>query len=365
MSGRELWRRKGFHTLGSPFTGGECGWQRGEASEPWRRAQPQGCGGQSGEIPAQRLGAEKHSQAREACLLTRWGGRGLGAEGRASVGSQGEDWGWRSEHSLKGLAHHSKPGGSLGKRLQLPKRQETVSCLFVSRCARRGDSECHLHELQRRARAAAISTDHRDGHETLRLLLPPRRTLCASTGHYPHRPSWEPVQPTTAKLLWSRDNFPRRTHGAPHAAATSRLRLLQRHAGLCRRRLAPHPYPSLPPAWVSQSPRSSCSFNPVLCERKTDGLKRPTRRGWSKSKAEPRELYEQRREREISPSSLRSSGLKLHKQLDIPASVEYLNRQWIIPNSGGGLWEQDILIFPRFLFLWVYMCMFLGEILSV
>ena len=60
----------------SPFAGGDCGWQRGEASEPRRRAQPQGCGGQSGEIPAQRLGAEQHSPGREACLLTCRGGRG-------------------------------------------------------------------------------------------------------------------------------------------------------------------------------------------------------------------------------------------------------------------------------------------------
>ena len=79
----------------------------GEASEPRRRAQPQGCGGQSGETPAQRLGAEQHSPAREACLLTRREGWGLGAEARASVGSQGEDWGWQREHSLKGLVHHS------------------------------------------------------------------------------------------------------------------------------------------------------------------------------------------------------------------------------------------------------------------
>ena len=35
------------------------------------------------------------------------GRAGLGAEARAVVGSQGEDWGWRREHSLKGLAHHS------------------------------------------------------------------------------------------------------------------------------------------------------------------------------------------------------------------------------------------------------------------
>ena len=125
-------------------------WRRGgdggEALEPWRRAQQQGCRGQRGEIPAQRIGAEQHSPAREACLLTRWGGRGLGAEAPASVGSQGEDWGWRREHSLKGLARHGEAGGSPGKSLDLPKRQETI----VLGCARRGDSEHCLNELQRR-----------------------------------------------------------------------------------------------------------------------------------------------------------------------------------------------------------------------
>ena len=35
------------------------------------------------------------------------GRAGLGAEAPASVSSQGEDWGWLREHSLKGLAHHS------------------------------------------------------------------------------------------------------------------------------------------------------------------------------------------------------------------------------------------------------------------
>ena len=35
------------------------------------------------------------------------GRAGLGAEARVSVGSQGEDWGWRREHSLKGLVRHS------------------------------------------------------------------------------------------------------------------------------------------------------------------------------------------------------------------------------------------------------------------
>ena len=128
------------------------------------------------------------------------GWAGLGAEAPASVRSQGEDWGWRREHSLKGLECHSWLGGSPGKSLQLPKRQETFSCLFVSRCARRGDSERHLNELQRRARAVAISAEHRDRHETLRLLLPKPKSLCGSTGHSPHRPSQEPVQPATARL---------------------------------------------------------------------------------------------------------------------------------------------------------------------
>ena len=87
--------------------GGDCGWWRGDASESRRRAQQQGCGGQSGEISTQRIGANLHSPTREACQLTRRDGSGLGAEPRASeVRSQGEDWGWLREHSLKGLVNH-------------------------------------------------------------------------------------------------------------------------------------------------------------------------------------------------------------------------------------------------------------------
>ena len=128
------------------------------------------------------------------------GRAGLGAEARASVGSQGENSGWRCEHSLKGLAHHSWLGGRSGKSLQLPKRQETFSFLFVSRRSRRGDSECRINELQRLAGATVISADPRDGRETLGLLLPPPKILCVSTGDSPHCPSQEPVQPTTARV---------------------------------------------------------------------------------------------------------------------------------------------------------------------
>ena len=97
--------------------GGDCGWWRGEALRPQRREQPQGCGGQSGEIPAQRISATQHSPAQEACLLTHRGGRGLGAEAQASeVGSQAEDWGWLREHSLKGATALRLAGRESGKK---------------------------------------------------------------------------------------------------------------------------------------------------------------------------------------------------------------------------------------------------------
>ena len=89
----------------SPFTGRDRGW--GEASEPRRRVQQEGYRGQSREIPTQGISADQHSPAQAACVLTRRGGRGRGAEARASVRSQGEDWGWLCEHSLKGLVRHS------------------------------------------------------------------------------------------------------------------------------------------------------------------------------------------------------------------------------------------------------------------
>ena len=115
-TGKELWRRKILHTLGSPFTGRDKGWW-GEASEPWRRVQQQGCGGQSGEIPAQRIGADQDSPAWEACLLIPWYRWGLGAEARASeVRSQGEDWGWLHEHSLKGASVPQLAGRESGKK---------------------------------------------------------------------------------------------------------------------------------------------------------------------------------------------------------------------------------------------------------
>ena len=171
--------------------GGDCGWRRWGALEPRRRAQPQGCGGQSGEITAQRLGAEQHSPAREACLLTRRGGQGLGAEARALV--------------LAGRESGKKSGAAKEARdfflpLCFLLRKERGLRAPPKRAPEMGASRGYQRGPQRQARAVVISADPRDEHETLRLLLPPPRSLCASTGHSPHCPSREPMQPATARV---------------------------------------------------------------------------------------------------------------------------------------------------------------------
>ena len=57
-------------------------------------------------------------------------------------------------------------------------------------------------------------------------------------------------------------------------------------------------YTSFPTARVNQSPLISCYFNPILSGWGTDALRRPKSKGRTKSKAEPQELHEKRRERE-------------------------------------------------------------------
>ena len=129
------------------------------------------------------------------------GRAGLGAEAWASVGLQGEDWGWRREHSLKGASAPQLAGRESREKVCSCRRGKRLFLASLFPGARgEGIKSRRLNKLQRRARAAAISADPRDGHETLRLLLPPPRSLCASTGHSPHLPSWEPVQPATARV---------------------------------------------------------------------------------------------------------------------------------------------------------------------
>ena len=164
--------------------------------EQRRRAQQQRCRGQSGEIPAQRIGANQLSPAREACLLTHRGGRGLGAEARASVGSQGEDWGWWSEHSLKRASAPQLAGRESGPAEEardffLPLcflvREERGLRALLKGAPETGVTHGYQHRPQRRAwdaKAAAAAT---------------KKPVCK------HRslstpPSREPVQPATARV---------------------------------------------------------------------------------------------------------------------------------------------------------------------
>ena len=107
-SGRELWRRKGFHTLGSPFAGRDCGWRRGELWSHGGERSNRGAEGKAERFPHRgSMPTSTHQPERLVCSPAGAGGGGLGAEARASeVGSQGEDWGWLCEHILKGLVRH-------------------------------------------------------------------------------------------------------------------------------------------------------------------------------------------------------------------------------------------------------------------
>ena len=282
---------------------------RGEASEPPRRAQQQGCKRQSGEIPTQRTSADQHSPASEACLLTRWGRWGLGAEARASeVRSQGDDWGWLCEHSLKGASVPQLAGGSpekVWKRLRGKRalfqgvRGEGIqrTTLMSSRDRREtGYQRGHKRRAwNTKAAAAAIMKpvcEHRSPS------TPPLLGACAAC--HCQGPMIQGQLPWENTLC---------TSGCCNVTLTSAA------AGLPRIL-----YPSIPLSWVSQSPLIRCYLNPFLSGRRTDILRWPTHRGGAKSKAELQELYEQRRERDISPSSLRSSGLNLHNQLEVPCN---------------------------------------------
>ena len=90
----------------SPFAGGDCGWRRGELRRHGGERSHRGAEGKAERFP--HGGSAPSSTHQPERLVGSPPGRaGLGAEAQAAVGSQGEDWGWRREHSLKGLVHHS------------------------------------------------------------------------------------------------------------------------------------------------------------------------------------------------------------------------------------------------------------------
>ena len=99
--------RKGFHTLGAPSRAETAGGGRGSFRATEESAA-------TGVRRAKQRDSRTEDQCRAALTSPRGlsapppGQVGLGAEARASeVGSQGEDWGWRREHSLKELVRHS------------------------------------------------------------------------------------------------------------------------------------------------------------------------------------------------------------------------------------------------------------------
>ena len=214
-------KEENFHTLGNPFTGRDRGWG---ASEPRRRAQQQGSGGQSGEIPAQRIGANQHSPAREACLLTRWGGWGLGAEARAlEIRPQGEDRSWLFEDSLKGASVPQLAGRESGEK-------SGAAGETRGHCFRVHEEKGFLFHVPTDGRAPpkqapemAASHDYRLGHQrraqTAAGATAAKKSPVCKCRSLP-TPSREPVPLTTARVPSSRANFPRSTHGASQAVAT-------------------------------------------------------------------------------------------------------------------------------------------------
>ena len=124
--------------------------------------QQQGCRGQSGEMPTQRISADLHSPAREACLLTCWGGRERGAEAPASVGSQEEDWGWLREHSLKGASAPQLAGPESGKKSGAA---EEARDFFLPLCFLVRE-ERGLRALLKGAPETGVSHGYQRGHPT-------------------------------------------------------------------------------------------------------------------------------------------------------------------------------------------------------
>ena len=110
-------KKEKFHTLGSPFTGRDRGWWEGRF-----RAKEE-----SAAIGVQRA-RQRDSCTEDRCqpMLTSLRGLSahppgrveLGAEARALEGrSQGQDWCWLCEHSLKGASASQLVGTESRRKL--------------------------------------------------------------------------------------------------------------------------------------------------------------------------------------------------------------------------------------------------------
>ena len=241
-----------------------------EASELRRRAKQQGCREQSGEIPAQRIGADNHSPIWDACLLTCWGGWGLGAEAGASeIRSQGEDWGWLCEDSLKWASAPQLAGKESGKKSG-PARETRGHCFRV--CEERGFLPCVPTEsraLPKQAPEKGVSCGYQLGLQRWAwnanaAITATKNPVCK------HRslPTSPPGSLCSIPLPGSQD--PWTTSPGKHS---THLNLLQCHASLCHWRLKLHcnydylTPPSPQPEWTRE-PKSASASTPSRLGRK-------------------------------------------------------------------------------------------------
>ena len=232
-SGRELWRRKSFHTLWSPLTGrdrGELQSLRGECSNrgvegKMERIPPRGS------VPTSTLQPEML-----ACPPAWWG---LGAEVQTSeVRHLGEDWGWLQEDSLRSYCATDAGDQEETWAYQRGKgpllwgaQKEGQACHRIFFLCALTDSRAPPTQVP----GAGVSLGSYLGPQrwVQWLLLPPLppRFLWASTGHCPHLPgslcSWP-----LPRVQQSRATSP--------GKGSAWLRLLQLPAGLCYHRHCTH-----------------------------------------------------------------------------------------------------------------------------
>ena len=234
-SGRELWRRKSFHTLGNPFTGGDRGvWGVSFGATEESIA--------TGVQRAKQRDFHTEDRWRPAltslrCLSAHLPGQmGAGSWGSGfGVQTPRRGWGWLCEHSLKG-ASSSQLAGREYRKKSGPAREARDHCLRVCKegtflirvptddrgtpkWAPEMGMSCgyHLGPQRRAWTTTAATTATKDPVCKYRSLPTPSRILC------------------NTPLPGFCDSGT--TSSGEHMAC---LKLLQRHTRLCCCRLATH-----------------------------------------------------------------------------------------------------------------------------
>ena len=292
LRGRRLWVAEGGSfgaTEESAATGVRRAKQRDSCMEDWRRAALTSPRGLSAQPP---------------------GRAGLGAEARALVGSQGEDWGWRREHSLKGASAPQLAGRESGKKSAAA---EEARDFFLPLCFLVHEERGFRAQPKRAPETGTSRGDQRG---------PQRRAWDAKpAAAATKKPVCEHRSPSTPPLLGAcaarhcqgpviQGQLPR--ENALRASGWCNVTLASAAAGSPRLLRTP---PSPQSEWA-RAPESTAPLTPSsLSEEQTPSGDLHAEVG-PNPKLNPGSCAN--REREISPSSLRSSGFNLHNQLDVP-----------------------------------------------